>query len=90
MPQPDRAPVGERRVADGVDQVRFNQALRVANASSRLKAAGHGCLREGSVSDCSGRERGYTELPGADHKGAWEFAYADEAIAKWLLAQHRQ
>jgi predicted peptidase len=31
----------------------------------------------------------YTELPGADHKGAWEFAYADEDISKWLLAQHR-
>jgi hypothetical protein len=32
MPQSDRAPDDERRVADGVDQVRFNQALWVTNA----------------------------------------------------------
>jgi hypothetical protein len=31
MPQPVRAPAGGRRVADGVDQVRFNRALRVVN-----------------------------------------------------------
>ena len=31
MPQPDRAPAGGRRVADGVDQVRVNRALRVVN-----------------------------------------------------------
>jgi hypothetical protein len=30
MPQPDRAPAaGRPRVVDGVDQVRFNRALRV-------------------------------------------------------------
>ena len=28
MPQPDRAPAGGRRVADGVDQVLFNRAHR--------------------------------------------------------------
>jgi predicted peptidase len=32
----------------------------------------------------------YTELSGADHKGAWEFAYADEEIVTWLLAQRRR
>jgi hypothetical protein len=32
MPQPDRAPADGRRVADGVDQVRFDRALRVVNA----------------------------------------------------------
>lgn len=37
----------------------------------------------------SGADVRYTELPGADHKGAWEFAYADEEIAKWMLAQRR-
>jgi hypothetical protein len=31
MPQPDRAPAGGRRAADGVDQVRFNRALRIVN-----------------------------------------------------------
>lgn len=32
----------------------------------------------------------YTELPGADHKGAWDFAYADDEIVKWLYAQRRR
>jgi len=32
MPQPDRAPADGRRVADGVDQVRFDRALRVVDA----------------------------------------------------------
>jgi predicted peptidase len=31
----------------------------------------------------------YTELPGADHAGAWQFAYANKDIAQWLLAQRR-
>jgi hypothetical protein len=32
----------------------------------------------------------YTELPGADHPGAWRFAYADPAIAQWLITQRRR
>jgi hypothetical protein len=41
MPQPDRAPAGGRRVADGVDQVRFNRALRVVNGQwSNTETAG--------------------------------------------------
>jgi predicted peptidase len=32
----------------------------------------------------------YTELPGADHPGAWRFAYADPAIAEWLITQRRR
>src|SRR6185437_2361960 len=34
MPQPDRAPAGEHRVADGLDQVRFNRALRSLTLNS--------------------------------------------------------
>ncbi len=36
MPQPDRAPARGRQVADGVDQVRFNRALRVVNGSGEI------------------------------------------------------
>jgi len=32
----------------------------------------------------------YTELAGADHSGAWRFAYAEPAIAEWLMAQRRR
>jgi hypothetical protein len=40
MPQPDRAPaVGRLRVADGVDQVRFNRALRVDSDPLNIGAA---------------------------------------------------
>jgi len=31
----------------------------------------------------------YTELAGADHAGAWRFAYADAEIAGWLMTQRR-
>jgi len=38
MPQPDRAPaVGRLRVADGVDQVRFNRTLQVENGPMSFK-----------------------------------------------------
>jgi hypothetical protein len=36
MPQPDRSPAAGRRVADGVDQVRFTRALRVVKELSTL------------------------------------------------------
>src|SRR5476649_1207531 len=40
MPQPDRAPaVGRLRVADAVDQLRFNRALRVDNGPLNMGAA---------------------------------------------------
>jgi hypothetical protein len=40
MPQPDRAPaVGRLRVADSVDQVCFNPALRVDSGSLNIGAA---------------------------------------------------
>src|ERR1700677_2628339 len=40
MPQPGRAPaVGRPRVADGVDQVRFNRALRVDSGTLNIGAA---------------------------------------------------
>lgn len=32
----------------------------------------------------------YTEIPGADHQGAWERAYTDPEITTWLLAQRRR
>lgn len=32
----------------------------------------------------------YTELPEADHKGAWEFAYNDAEVASWLLSQRQR
>jgi len=39
MPQPDRRlAVGRLRVADGVDQVRFNRALRVHNGPLNIGA----------------------------------------------------
>jgi len=39
MPQPDRGlAVGRLRVADGVDQVRFNRALRVHNGPLNIGA----------------------------------------------------
>jgi hypothetical protein len=36
MPHPDRSQAGGRRVADGVDQVHFNRALRVVNGRSHI------------------------------------------------------
>jgi predicted peptidase len=32
----------------------------------------------------------YTELPGADHAGAWRFAFADPDILRWLMAARRR
>jgi predicted peptidase len=37
-----------------------------------------------------GADARYTEVSGADHAGAWQFAYADPEIAKWLFAQRRR
>ena len=61
MSQPDRAPADGRRVADGVDQVRVNWALRTQSgpsaaepSESRLGEA----VMDAEVANCSASKHG--------------------------------
>jgi hypothetical protein len=62
MPQPDRAPaVGRLRVADGVDQVRFNRALQVESGPMSFKEFDTVVMKAGMPSHVAKEQRCWSQ-----------------------------